>query len=199
MSCSIQLITLKPRISFVVALAAVCALCSPLAHAQRLRFDSIESGQHEFAVLVGYGENHRIPKATKDRFSFDAVKVRLGYFLSPRDQALLDVSAGTQNTGQSNSAVWATATYRHLFLVRGSTAVSWDLSIGALRMRDQVSELGTKTNFTEQLGIALQYATGPSTALNLEYKFSHISNAGIRLPNIGINASIVSVGWSWYP
>lgn len=168
------------------------------AISQRFRFDEIESGRKEIALFFGYGENHRIPHATKDRFAFDAAKIRFGRFTSPRNEVALDISAGKLDASQSNSALWVTTTFRQLFLVRGSTAASWDVSFGIMHLQERVSSLGTKTNFTEQLGFTLQYATGPATSINIEYKFYHVSNGGIRLPNIGINASLVSVGHSWY-
>jgi len=180
------------------ALVLTLAAIAGGARCEGLRFESVEAGRREFAVFVGYGENHRIPSDTKDRFAFDTLKARVGYFTSPRNQWTLDVSVGSQTAGQDNSAVWVTATRRHLFLVRGRTAVSWDVSLGIIRFRDEVPSQATRTNFTEQLGLTLQYGITESTALDLGYAFSHISNAGIRLPNLGINASVLSVGWSWF-
>jgi hypothetical protein len=182
------------------SLTALCmiAACTP-ALGQRFRFDDVRRGQSEVAVFVGYGENHRIPHAVDDRYAFDTAKVRFGHYLSPRNEVIVDLAVGKQNTGQRNSAIWLTGTYRYVFVTRGSTALSVDASFGIFRLRDAVDTLGTRTNFTEQLGLSFQYATGPRSAVTLEYKFSHISNGGIRLPNIGINASMLSVGHSWYP
>lgn len=190
----------RMRIQRWTILAMVLAWVTALpAQAERLRFGSIEGGQQEVGFSVGYGANHRIPEATKERFSFDTAKVRLGRFTSPRNELLLEFSWGVKDTAEGTSAVWTTGTYKHYFLVRGSTAASWDISIGLLRMSDAVSSQGTRTNFTEQLGLTAYYATGPASAISLEYKFSHISNAGIRLPNLGINTSILTLGYSWYP
>lgn len=181
-------------------LAALCLVlvCGP-ALGQRFRFDGVRRGQNELAVFVGYGENHRIPHAVEDRYAFDTTKVRFGHYFSPRNEVVVDLAMGKQNTGQSNSSIWVTGTYRYIFITRGSTAASVDASFGVLRLRNGVDTLGTRTNFTEQLGLSFQYATGPQSAVTLEYKFSHISNGGIRLPNIGINTSMLSVGHSWYP
>ncbi len=191
------LLMLKQYLFFTL-LAALLFLPSEHALSQRLRFDEIEAGQKEIAIFVGYGENHRIPHATKELFSFDTAKIRFGRFVSPKNEVALDISAGKLDASQINSAVWVTMTFRQLFLVRGSTAISWDASFGIMYLQKRVSSLGTKTNFTEQLGLTLQYATGPTTAISIEYKFYHASNGGIKLPNIGINASVASAGYSWY-
>ncbi|MCL5104476.1 MAG: acyloxyacyl hydrolase [Armatimonadetes bacterium] len=182
----------------IAAIALAALACGSASWSQDLRFDSFQRGQREYAVLAGYGVNHRIPEAAKDRFSFDILKFRYGVFTSPRTQLAFDLTAGNTEGQMDNSAFWATTSYRRYFIVRGSTAVGFDLNFGLLRMRNPVSELGTRTNFTEQIGLVLQHGVTPSTALTLEYKFSHISNGGIRLPNVGINASMVSLGYSWY-
>lgn len=176
----------------------VCIAISSVAWSRDLRFDSFQRGQREYAVLAGYGVNHRIPEAAKDRFSFDLVKVRYGVFTSPKTQLAFDLTAGNTEGQMDNSAFWATTSYRRYFIVRGSTAVGFDFNFGLIQMRKPVSELGTRTNFTEQIGFVFQHGVGPSSAITLEYKFSHISNAGIKLPNVGINASMISLGYSWY-
>ena len=58
--------------------------------------------------------------------------------------------------------------------------------------------VGTKINFTEQVGLTWQVATGTSSAFTLEYRFCHISNAGLKTPNVGMNVSALSLGYSWY-
>ena len=146
-----------------------------------LRFDSFQRGQREYAVMAGYGVNHRIPEAAKDRFSFDILKIRYAVFTSPRTQLALDLTAGNTEGKMNNSALWATTSYRRYFIIRGSTAVGFDFNFGLLRLRRHISELGTRTNFTEQIGLVLQHAVSPSTAMTLEYKFSHISNGGSGL------------------
>lgn len=181
-----------------VSLCGFVVLCAQ-ADAQEFRFDTLERGQHEFSLLVGYGQNHRIPSATKDRFAFDMIKLRYGRFTSPRTEAAVDLSYGRPNGPDSNFALSSNASFRRYFLVRGRTAAAYDASLGVTYFGNHISSLGTKTNFTEQLGFTFQRGIGERSAFTLEYKFSHTSNAGIKLPNIGVNASIVSIGYSWYP
>lgn len=186
------------RIRNTLALAAAIVAAAGPCLSDTLRFDSFERGDREYSVLLGSGANHRIPSATESRFKFDAVKLRYGAFTSPRTQLALEFTTGIQKEDPNNRATWATTNYRRYFMVRGSTAVGYDISFGLLRLSHGVPELGTRINFTEQMGIVLQQGTGENSAWTLEYKFSHISNAGVRLPNIGINASIISLGYSWY-
>lgn len=185
------------KLLIIAVLISAVSSCSPL-FAQNLRCDSFQRGDHEFGVLIGYGENHKIPEATKDHFEFDALKLRYGKFTSPTTQTALELSAGKQFSEQDNTAVSIVGAYRKYFIRRGNTAVGYDFAFGFTHFNEYVQELGTKTNFTEQVGITFQHATSKDSAFTMEYRFIHVSNAGIKLPNIGINSSFVTLGYSWY-
>ncbi|MEN6356755.1 MAG: acyloxyacyl hydrolase [Armatimonadota bacterium] len=186
------------KVLYFVIAAAFCMRICPL-HADPLRFDSMTRGQREITLLMGYGENHKIPDATKDRFSFDTVKLRYGIFTSPRTQLAANLSYGDlQGSSSDNSALWTTGSYRRYFLVRGQSALGYDFSIGIMHFKDSIAQQGTRTNFTEQLGLTFQHSTSSNSAFTIEYVFSHTSNAGIKLPNLGVNASMIALGYSWF-
>jgi len=119
-------------------------------------------------------------------------------FTSPRTQVGFCLSLGKQEGDIDNSAVYTTISYRRYFMVRGNTAIGYDMSFGLMHMDHNTKELGTTTNFHEQLGLTFQHATSDSTAFTMEYVFSHTSNAGIKLPNIGVNTSMIAIGYSWF-
>ena len=189
---------MKKRWIAVIPILAFAA-GSSAAPGERMRFDSIARGRHEIGMFVSYGENHKIPAQTKDRVTFDMFRLRFGRYVSRRAEVAGEFAAATQNVEPQNHGWSAAASARYYVSIRGSTAISCDLSIGAMRFDRRLTSQSTRINFTEQLGVALQYATGPCTAITLDYKFSHNSNAGLKIPNLGINASIVSLGYSWYP
>ena len=56
----------------------------------------------------------------------------------------------------------------------------------------------THWGFTPQAGGGISYFFMKNTALNLEYRFRHFSNAGIRQPNDGINLNMFLVGISCF-
>ena len=58
-------------------------------------------------------------------------------------------------------------------------------------------ELSGGTQFDPQGGLGLQYFLSPQRALVFEYRYIHISNNGIQLPNLGLNASMISIGFRW--
>jgi lipid A 3-O-deacylase len=88
----------------------------------------------------------------------------------------------------------AVASSRRYFYVRKNTAIGYDIAFGAARFGDAVEGLATRLNFTEQAGIVLQRRIGANSALTLNYRFCHISNAGTQRPNVGVNASMLSLG-----
>jgi len=52
--------------------------------------------------------------------------------------------------------------------------------------------------FSDAVGIGLSYFVTDTSALSLEYRFRHMSNAGIRSPNGGINTHFGAVGYSHF-
>lgn len=189
---------MAPGIQRVLAgLIALAAATQPCA-AEKLRFDELDRGRREFSVHAGYGENHAIPGPINDRFGMDFIKFRFGRMTSPRSTAAYEVCAG-KRLGKGNVlAVSALAAYRRNFLVRGSTALGYDLAVGVVYFTEAIGGQSTKSNFTEQVGLTFQLATGANSALTLDYRFCHISNANLKRPNPGINTSTVSIGHTWY-
>lgn len=57
---------------------------------------------------------------------------------------------------------------------------------------------GTRFNFTENGAVGAQYFIRPDIALNAQFRFMHLSNAGIREPNPGIDEGFLLVGISFY-
>ena len=182
----------------IMALCAATVFMCPSARAERLRFDSFDHGTREITVAAAYGANHKIPDATKDRISFDLLRLRVGQFISPKVELAGELATGKQIAEPENFGWSVAAAGRYYIAVRGSTAIACDMTFGLTKFQRQLISQSTRINFTEQLGFAFQFGAGPSSAVTLEYKFSHNSNAGLKFPNLGINASIVSLGFSWY-
>jgi hypothetical protein len=176
------------------ALTAVAALMLAGA-ALALPF---QRGQRDLTLVAGYGENHRFPACMKTRIRFDQTSLRWGRFTSPANENAFEVGMDSQVKGQENLILSAVASRRHYFLVKKNIAVGYDLAFGAARFEHAVSGLATRLNFTEQVGLVLQHKVGASSALTLQYRFCHMSNAGIKKPNVGVNASVLSLGLTWF-
>ena len=62
----------------------------------------------------------------------------------------------------------------------------------------KVPEESARFNFVLTAGFGLSWFITPQTSLNVGYRFHHISNAGTRYPNLGLNASLPFGGFSFY-
>ena len=62
----------------------------------------------------------------------------------------------------------------------------------------KIPEESSRFNFVLTAGFGLSWFITPQTSFNVGYRFHHISNAGTRYPNLGLNASLPFGGFSFY-
>jgi Lipid A 3-O-deacylase (PagL) len=62
---------------------------------------------------------------------------------------------------------------------------------------EQAPEISGHTQFLSQGGVGLQYFYKPRRAFVFEYRYFHMSNAGLQQPNHGFNGNMLSVGFRW--
>jgi hypothetical protein len=62
----------------------------------------------------------------------------------------------------------------------------------------RIPEESTQFNFVVTGGVGVSWFITPQTSFNAGYRFHHISNAGTHYPNLGLNASLPFVGFSFY-
>lgn len=62
----------------------------------------------------------------------------------------------------------------------------------------KIPEESSEFNFILTAGFGLSWFVTNRTALNVGYRFHHISNAGARMPNLGINSSLPFGGFAFY-
>jgi opacity protein-like surface antigen len=63
-----------------------------------------------------------------------------------------------------------------------------------LYMTQHTLEQGTQFNFLEQGAAGAHYYLNNNLAITADYRFRHVSNAGIDEPNGGINTSFFLLG-----
>lgn len=69
---------------------------------------------------------------------------------------------------------------------------------GLSYMTAHTKEQSTQFNFVSQIGAGVHVFLKEDLALNLEYRFRHLSNAGIDHPNNGINTDFVLAGVTFF-
>lgn len=72
-----------------------------------------------------------------------------------------------------------------------------DLEIGLTYNDMDLEGMGTRFNFSEQVGGGLECRVGNRLSLRGEYRYLHLSNAGISDPNGGLSVRSVLAGFSY--
>jgi len=62
----------------------------------------------------------------------------------------------------------------------------------------RIPEQGSEFNFVLTGGVGVSFFITPHVAFNAGYRFHHISDAGTKYPNLGLNASLPFGGFSFY-
>jgi lipid A 3-O-deacylase len=62
----------------------------------------------------------------------------------------------------------------------------------------KIPEESSQFNFVLTAGVGVSYFLTDQAALNVGYRFHHISNGGTRYPNLGLNASLPFGGFSFF-
>jgi hypothetical protein len=186
-------------------LFALSVLLLPL----NARADNVTSiANSEFGLLTGYGISHIGFGATRHQVqTWDAI-LRAGFFLSDevgkgswyqgRHEILLELPyhLAVDQGGRSMVGGYVLGHWRFTSLDR---FVPYVLAGGGPLFVDLgLPTMGTKLCFSYQGGTGLQYLIDRNTALSLEYRYHHISNAGTAEPNEPINSSKILVGISFY-
>ena len=171
--------------------------------------DNVTStAKSEFGILAGYGISHIGFGETRHQVqTLDAI-LRAGFFLSDevgkgnwyqgRHELMLELPyhLAVDHGGRSMVGGYVLGHWRFTSLEK---FVPYVLAGGGPLFVDLgLPTMGTKLNFSYQGGAGLQYLINKHTALSLEYRYHHISNAGTANPNEPINSTKVLVGISFY-
>ncbi|MBI2369050.1 MAG: acyloxyacyl hydrolase [Deltaproteobacteria bacterium] len=173
-----------------------------------VRPGTLRKGMTEWGVELGYGIVHDIPDESTD-VDWVAVLPRWGYvFTDPVGPAFLRgnvygmIEPILALTTRPFKGYIAGFTPVGRYIVETGSALRPFLSFGAGVLRTnlgtRIRELGSRYNFSLQGGLVVLWFTNGQTAINVEYRFHHISNAGTATPNRGLNASFLLVGVSTF-
>ena len=197
----------------IMAIAALCVLGSALtAQADPPTIqarDVVKQGVIEIGLNAGFLQGNEAIPSSKANRTATYVLPRIGMVL-------------TQNMGKDlfwgNVELQFEPTYAHYwkpfqadllagtvvlkynFLAFGRWMPFWDFGLGVLwtDLAPRIPEESTKFNFLIESGPGAQYFATERIALTLGVRFQHISNAGIGVRNMGLNATLGYVGVSFF-
>ncbi len=73
-----------------------------------------------------------------------------------------------------------------------------DFGAGVTATDIRNGDLSTTFEFNLQSGVGVHYFLKDNLSLSVQYRFVHLSNAGIEFPNLGVNTSNFLIGVSWF-
>lgn len=193
------------KIKATLALIALTILALPF-HAQADNL--VSTAKSEFGFLTGYGISHIGFGETRHQVQTLDTILRAGYFLSDdtgkgswyqgRHEVLLELPyhLAVDHGGRSMVGGYLLGHWR--FTSLDSLVPYVFAGGGPLYVDLGLPSMGTKLCFSYQGGTGLQILIDKKTALNMEYRYHHISNAGTANPNEPINSSKILFGISFY-
>jgi len=87
--------------------------------------------------------------------------------------------------------------FRWNFTSAKKVAPFFELGAGVLFTTKDVPEQTFPINFTPQAAFGFHVFTNSKNAMTLALRYMHISNAGLDLPNPGINSLQLIIGYQW--
>jgi Lipid A 3-O-deacylase (PagL) len=164
--------------------------------------DRPEAGGHEIEVWTGGG--YSVPGGTKStgvwnagvRYGWVLTEPHLPGFLSGRFEYAVDVVPAFVVFQPANTAVGFglyPIALKWIFATRGNAQPYLELNGGTLFTNHLVPSGTSSVNFTSSAALGVHFLR--RHAWTLEARYMHISNAGLTVPNPGINTVQVRIGF----
>lgn len=187
----------------MISVALLLTLASPtLSGAAKL-----DDAAAEWAFLTGYGITHRGFGDTRTQVqTFDAI-LRYGRFLSHpvgqgwyrgRHELFLELPlhVGLDREGRSMTGGYILGSWK---FTEPQPFLPYLFAGGGILFNDLgVKTQGTRLNYSYQGGCGVQYLVTGNTAIGMEYRYHHVSNAGTAEPNEPLNSGKILFGISFF-
>lgn len=168
----------------------------------------IREAGSEYALMAGYGTTFEgVGKSSRTRVQTFDVIGRYGYFLTDelgggwfkgRPQLLAELPVHLAVDPKVSPMVGVSVLGSWKFTAAKEFVPYLFFGAGVLYVDLEMKSSGSKANFVYQGGAGIQYFLGKKTAVELEYRYHHISNAGLDRRNAPINSGKVLVGVSFF-
>lgn len=190
--------------TLLFAVLAALLLTSPADAADPV---DLKSAQYEYSLLTGYGITHRGFGDTRTQVQTVDMIGRFGWFLSRelgsgwyqgRHELLMELPLHLVVDPKVSPMVGGYLLGSWKFTSLDDWAPYVFAGGGILYVDLGLPTMGSRLNFSYQGGAGVQYFIAPDTALSLEYRYHHISNAGTASPNEPLNSSKILLGIAFY-
>lgn len=205
---------MKSKYIFLLALSLICLFWSDLVLALDKSPARFEKGFQTFGAELGYGAGVNLPEGI-DRSDIQFAHLALNYqldltgtigksFYQGNLNWFVEVNTGilhNPDTGYLGAISPLMFQYKFIkperkwapiFLAGAGLALTdWDEDNLAGR------EIGGDFQFLLHGGLGIEYFRPQGGSFSINYRFFHVSNAGTERPNVGLNANIFSIGFTF--
>jgi len=157
-------------------------------------------GSESWTFGLGWAKQHNLPTGPRTLLYGDVAGIRYAKHHTTRDEWGLELAlAKLRSETLSDISAWgASASYRRYFSLTNARAMYFSANLGLVHLNDLVPELSTHTNFVESAGLGMVWRAEARSTWGIEYRFQHVSNAGLSHPNIGLNSSELIAAYTFY-
>jgi len=133
-------------------------------------------------------------------FDFDGKPLlgKIGLKFPGRFDFVLEPFINTINSPSSNVEAGSNFLIKYVFPLNAKIQPYVKGGLGMLYMSQHTLEQSTQYNFLPQGGAGIHYFIKDNVALNLEYRYRHLSNASIKHPNSGIDSNMYLGGVTFF-
>jgi lipid A 3-O-deacylase len=156
-------------------------------------------------MLVGFG-THAL--GSKQRHDLTLASLRFGRMLGWKGdldrwrhghcELIGELWGGVQRNSPSRTLAGLTPFIRYNFAAAGRWVPFVDFGAGAAYTNIHGHDLSEGWQFNLQGGLGAHYRLREQLALTFQYRWFHLSNAGLNVPNSGLNSQVVFVGLSHF-
>lgn len=148
---------------------------------------------------IGYGRKIPISRfKPRTKVTMYQLLPRWGRFRDDRQEFLWEFPITYVSKPESAYAAGVTLMYRYHFSSNRHFAPFVEAGSGFVftNLDNKIRELNGGFQFSPQAGIGFRSAISPSSDLVFSARWFHLSNAGTRKPNIGLNNYLITAGYS---
>lgn len=202
-------------ITFIAALVALPGFGSQTGHALAAQPGSYDSafgfGKQSLGISGGYGL--ALPVGGTDSPELEDIQF---VYVTPRWGVGISDPLGDRSWYRGNFELLLEGTFLYMFepkhgiagglapvfrynFLTGTRIIPFlQVGAGVIALHADLERQADGLNFILQSGLGLHFFVSQSTALTGEWRFHHISNAGIHNRNAGINSSLFMLGITFF-
>lgn len=162
------------------------------------------AGSLSFGMQVAYGVQAPVP-ANGSHINLIYAQPQVAVVLRNSESSRLErvelmtegLLGGAVHPG--GQVVGAAMLFRLEGRARGNTKplLDWGVGLVATTINKHAYELSGNMQFDPQIGIGFEHFMSPRRAFVLEYRFLHLSDAGLVGRNVGVQCSVLTLGFRW--